>query len=77
MSALPQSALDQMFESARSHNAWRAEPLPEMALRELYRLASLGPTSVNSNPGRFVFVTTRRPSSGWPSAPSKTIAPKS
>ena len=51
-------ALDQLFRSARSRNAWREETLPEKTWRDLYDLVKLGPTSANISPGRFVFVTT-------------------
>jgi 3-hydroxypropanoate dehydrogenase len=55
---LPDAALDQLFRTARSHNGWRSDPpLPEATLRELYELARFGPTAANTNPARFVFVT--------------------
>lgn len=49
-------ALDRLFRSARTHNAWRPDPVPAGLLRELYDLARFGPTSANSNPARFVFL---------------------
>ncbi|HTX42920.1 MAG TPA: malonic semialdehyde reductase [Acidobacteriaceae bacterium] len=55
---LPEAALDQLFRSARTYSAWLPKPVPIEVLRELYELASLGPTSANSSPARFVFVTT-------------------
>jgi 3-hydroxypropanoate dehydrogenase len=54
---LPDAALDQLFRTARSHNGWHTDPLPEATLRELYELARFGPTAANTNPARFVFVT--------------------
>lgn len=48
--------LDQLFEGARTHNAWRAEALPESTLRRLYDALKWGPTSANCSAGRFVFV---------------------
>ena len=57
MTALDASALDQLFRTARSHNGWKPDPLPENALRDLYELARFGPTAANTNPARFVFVT--------------------
>ena len=54
---LSDTALDQLFRSARSHNGWKSDPLPEATLRELYDLARFGPTAANTNPARFVFVT--------------------
>lgn len=58
MSNLTESALDQMFGAARSHSAWIDRGVDEALLREIYRLASLGPTSANCCPARFVFVRT-------------------
>jgi 3-hydroxypropanoate dehydrogenase len=53
---LPDSALDQLFRKARTYTAWLPKPVPPETLRQLYELASLGPTSANSTPARFVFV---------------------
>jgi len=55
---LPDAALDTLFRDARTHSAWRPEPVPESLLRAAYELARLGPTSANSSPARFVFLTT-------------------
>ena len=54
---LADPALDQMFRTARTRNAWKPETLPETLLRDVYDLAKLGPTAANSSPARFVFVT--------------------
>jgi 3-hydroxypropanoate dehydrogenase len=56
--AISQEALDQLFHQARTHTAWLPQPVPEHLLRQIYHLTSLGPTSANSSPGRFVFLTT-------------------
>jgi 3-hydroxypropanoate dehydrogenase len=56
--AISQEALNQLFHQARTHTAWLQQPVPEELLRQIYRLASLGPTSANSSPARFVFLTT-------------------
>jgi len=50
-------ALDQLFRTARTFNAWSEEPVPQEKLRAVYELARLGPTSANVSPGRFVFVS--------------------
>lgn len=55
---LSDPALDQLFRSARSANAWTPEAVPEALLRQLYDLAKLGPTSANVSPARFVFLVT-------------------
>lgn len=57
MPALSDAALRQLFVDARTHNAFRPEPIPEATLRELYALLRWGPTSANCSPARFVFVT--------------------
>ncbi len=53
---LADSALDQLFRSARTRNGWTDQPVPEALVRELYGLVRLGPTSANSCPARFVWV---------------------
>ncbi len=50
--------LDQLFREARTHWVWRLEPVPMELLKEVYSLAALAPTSANSSPARFVFITT-------------------
>ena len=54
---LPTASLEQLFTTARTHNAWRDQPVPEAKLRELYDLLKMAPTSANASPARFVFVT--------------------
>lgn len=53
---LDDAALDRLFRTARSYNAWTDAPVTETELRDLYALLSLGPTSANSSPARFVFL---------------------
>lgn len=53
---LSDSALDQIFRTARTHNAWQPKPVDDALLRELIDLVKWGPTSANSSPARFVFV---------------------
>jgi 3-hydroxypropanoate dehydrogenase len=50
--------LDQLFREARTHWVWRPEPVPIELLKEVYDLARFAPTSANSSPARFVFLTT-------------------
>ncbi len=56
---LTDEALDQLFRQARTHNAWRDKPVTDDLLRRLYELMKWGPTSVNGNPARFVFLRSR------------------
>jgi 3-hydroxypropanoate dehydrogenase len=58
MTSISEVALDQIFRKARTHSAWRYEPVPAELLRKVYDLARLGPTSANGSPGRFLFLTT-------------------
>lgn len=53
--ALPAAALDQLFLTARSRNAWKAETLDPAIWQQLYDLVKMGPTSANVSPARFVF----------------------
>ena len=50
------SALDQLFNEARTHNEWSEKPVDEQRVRELYALLKWGPTSANCCPARFVWV---------------------
>ena len=54
---LNDAALDQLFRTARTANAFADTPVSEDTLRQLYELLKWGPTSANSLPARFVFVT--------------------
>ena len=63
VSARPRTAvsnhcIDQMFREARTHNVWLSRPVPPELLRQGYELAAFGPTSANTSPARFVFLTT-------------------
>ena len=73
---LPEPALDQLFRTARSHNGWRTDPLPESTLRELYELARFGPTAANTSPARFVFVTSAEAKEKLASVSSGNNQPK-
>ena len=56
---LDDSALDQLFREARSFSHWQDRPVEESVIRELYDLLKMGPTSANTSPARFVFVTSQ------------------
>jgi 3-hydroxypropanoate dehydrogenase len=53
---ISEEALNILFREARTHSAWRSEPVPAELLRRVYELARLGPTSANASPGRFLFL---------------------
>lgn len=54
---LADEALSQLFSDARTYNSWSDRTVDEFTIRRLYELAAAGPTAVNSNPARFVFIT--------------------
>jgi 3-hydroxypropanoate dehydrogenase len=49
-------ALDRLFRTARTRNAWTDRPVTEQQVRELYDLLKFGPTSSNCCPARFVWI---------------------
>ena len=51
------AVMDRLFREARSRNAWSPDPIAPETWRSLYDLVKFGPTSANSSPARFVFVT--------------------
>jgi 3-hydroxypropanoate dehydrogenase len=55
---IDQNALEQIFLEARSQNGWLPEAIPETTLRRLYEVVKNGPTSMNCQPMRLVFLTT-------------------
>jgi 3-hydroxypropanoate dehydrogenase len=56
---LSEAALDQLFRSARTFNAWLPKEVSDAQLHQLYDLAKFGPTSANSSPMRLVFVKSK------------------
>lgn len=54
---IPDSALDQIFRGARTFSAWQERKVAPELLKEIFDLLKLAPTSANSSPARFVFVT--------------------
>lgn len=53
---LDAAALNLLFHSARTHNAWLDRKIEPELLEQIYDLAKMGPTSANCSPARFVFV---------------------
>ncbi len=64
MSPLSDEALDRLFREARTFPAFLDKPVSDDMLRRIYDLARIGPTSTNSNPGRFVFLRSPRRARG-------------
>lgn len=55
---LQDEALDTLFRSARTFNAWQNREVADSTLQKLYNLMKMGPTSANCQPARLVFVKT-------------------
>jgi 3-hydroxypropanoate dehydrogenase len=53
---LSETALDQLFRTARTFRGWRDQPVSDETLRAVYDLMKWGPTASNSSPARIVFV---------------------
>lgn len=51
-----QTVLDRLFTQARTFNEFTDQPVREETLRQLYDLVRWGPTSMNSQPARYVFL---------------------
>lgn len=55
---LANPALDQLFREARSFSQWQDKPVSPQLIEEIYDLLKFGPTSANTSPARFLFLTT-------------------
>ena len=73
---LDNRALDQLFRTARTRNAWAEQPVAEGQLRELYDLMKFGPTSGNCCPARFIWVTSAEGKSRLAAFAAPNNAPK-
>ncbi|MDX1374262.1 MAG: malonic semialdehyde reductase [Burkholderiales bacterium] len=56
---LDDHALDILFRRARTQNGFLDKPVSDDQLRALYALMQWGPTTMNSQPARLVFVRTK------------------
>ena len=76
---LDAASLDLLFLAARTYHRWLPRPVDDAVLRELYALARMAPTSVNSQPLRLVFLTSREAKERlraalWPTNVEKTMS---
>ncbi len=55
-SHVAQAALDQLFLNARTANGFIDKPVPLELLKEVYDIAKMGATSMNTQPTRYVFL---------------------
>lgn len=56
---LDDDSIDLILGNARSHYAWTDRPVSQDLLERLYQITIAGPTSMNTCPARFVFVTSK------------------
>lgn len=54
---LDKTALDTLFNNARTHSAWLDKKIEPGLLRQLYELTRMAPTSANCQPLRVVYVS--------------------
>lgn len=55
---LSDSALDQLFRTARTYNGYLDKPVSETQLHAIWDLVKFGPTSANSLPARIIWCVT-------------------
>ncbi|MDB5986254.1 MAG: nitroreductase [Nevskia sp.] len=53
------AALDQLFRTARTFNAWLPREVSDEQIHQLYELYKWAPTSANTQPARLVFVKSK------------------
>lgn len=56
MPELDAAARDLLFENARSQNGWQDKPVSDAQLQQIYRIMQFGPTSLNCQPMRILFL---------------------
>jgi 3-hydroxypropanoate dehydrogenase len=59
MKPISNEALEAIFSSARTHNAWLDKPVSDDTLKQIYEIMKWGPTSANSSPLRIVYVKSK------------------
>ncbi|MFN4163187.1 MAG: malonic semialdehyde reductase [Ferrovibrio sp.] len=60
MTRIAADALKQIFLDARTQNGWQDKPVSDDLLHELYDILKMGPTSMNTQPMRLVFLRTQQ-----------------
>ena len=56
--SISKEAIDHLFNDARTANGFVDKPVPLSLLKQIYDIAKMGPTSMNCQPARYVFLTT-------------------
>ena len=59
INCLDDDALELILTGSRSHYAWTDRSVSEAQIKRIYEIAKMGPTSMNSCPARFIFVTSK------------------
>ncbi|MCW0235037.1 MAG: malonic semialdehyde reductase [Ferrovibrio sp.] len=59
MNRIAAAALKQLFLDARTQNGWLDKPVSDEQLRDIYDIAKMGPTSMNTQPMRVLFLRSR------------------
>lgn len=59
MTHIAEAALKQLFLDARTQNGFLDKPVSDEQLREIYEIAKMGPTSMNTQPMRVIFLRTK------------------
>ena len=54
--SVAQASLDQLFFKARTANGFTDQPVPLALLQQVYDIAKMGATSMNTQPTRYVFL---------------------
>ena len=57
-SSLGDSAFDILFRNARTQNGFTNDPVPDELLKRLWEITRMGPTSMNCQPARILFLRT-------------------
>jgi 3-hydroxypropanoate dehydrogenase len=73
---LDDTALDQVFRTARTYNGYLDQPVSEAQLTALWDLMKMGPTSANQMPARLVWCVSAESKAKLAACVSGTNAPK-
>ncbi len=60
MTRIAHDALKQLFLDARTQNGWLDKPVSDDLLREVYDILKMGPTSMNTQPMRLLFLRSKQ-----------------
>ena len=56
LNTLDAAQIDLILTKARSHYAWKDQPVSDAMLRDIYDIMKMGPTSMNTCPARITYV---------------------